>query len=93
MCFNAAKNWQMSWYGGVGDTSDYKVKVDPRTTPLSSFTLVGIGEFDKNINSSKYPVVLKIETGTSQDYFVGFNRAVGPNAQNAEADNEVTIIQ
>mmetsp|Transcript_18318 Transcript_18318/g.24419 ORF Transcript_18318/g.24419 Transcript_18318/m.24419 type:complete len:404 (-) Transcript_18318:465-1676(-) len=92
MCFNAAKNWQISWYGGVGDESMYKVKVDPQETPLSSFTLVGIGEFDKNTND-KHPVVVKIETGTNKDYFIGFNRAVGPNAQNVEADNEVTIVQ
>eukprot|EP00957_Ditylum_brightwellii_P050763 3848942-Ditylum_brightwellii.AAC.1 len=54
MCYNAAKNWQLSWYGGIGEESIYKVKVDPRTTPLSSYTLVGIGEFDKN-NNHQHP--------------------------------------
>jgi len=35
----------------------------------------------------------KLETGTENDYFVGFNRAIGVNSQNDEADNEVTIVQ
>merc|ERR1740136_80377 len=38
-------------------------------------------------------VVIKLETGTSTDYFVGFNRATGINGQNDEADDEVTIIE
>uniref|UniRef100_A0A7S4VLA9 Peptidase M11 gametolysin domain-containing protein n=1 Tax=Ditylum brightwellii TaxID=49249 RepID=A0A7S4VLA9_9STRA len=94
MCFNAAKNWQISWYGGVGEGDEpnpYKVKVDPQTNRSSSFELVGIGEFDKN--NDQHPVVVKIETGTDKDYFVAFNRAVGPNAENVEADNEITVVQ
>ena len=35
----------------------------------------------------------QIETGTPQDYFVGFNRAAGPNSQNDLADDQVNIIQ
>uniref|UniRef100_A0A7S4R946 Uncharacterized protein n=2 Tax=Ditylum brightwellii TaxID=49249 RepID=A0A7S4R946_9STRA len=84
MCFNPAKNWQLGWYG------DKYVEVDPLLNSLSLHTLVGIGEFNEQ---QQQPVVVKIETGTPKDYFVGFNRAVGPNAQNDEADNEVTIVQ
>ncbi|KAL7430055.1 hypothetical protein ACHAXM_001993, partial [Skeletonema potamos] len=36
---------------------------------------------------------VRLETGGGADYFVGFNRATGPNYLNDEGDNEVTIIQ
>merc|ERR1712176_1515278 len=85
MCFNPAKNWYLGWYG-----SDY-VTFDPSTEGCWTGTIIGIGEWD----SGNYglPVDIKIETGTSDDYFIGFNRATGPNAQNDEADDEVTIVQ
>jgi len=37
--------------------------------------------------------VIKLETGTSTDQFVAFNRATGVNSDNDEADDEVTIVQ
>jgi len=85
MCFNPAKNWYLGWYG-----DDY-VTFDPSTDGCWTGTIIGIGEWD----SGNYglPVDIKIETGTSEDYFIGFNRATGPNAQNDEADDEVTIVQ
>eukprot|EP00957_Ditylum_brightwellii_P088043 6706686-Ditylum_brightwellii.AAC.1 len=91
MCFNPAKNWQLDWYGGKGAISQHKISIDPFQTENSSFQLVGIGEYDKN--TANHPVVVKIETGTTIDIFIGFNRAVGPNAYNDEADDEITIIE
>ena len=52
-------------------------------------TLVGIADYK---NEANIPVVLKLETDTVDDYFIAFNRAVGINADNDEADNEVTVI-
>jgi len=71
MCFNPAKNWQLGWYG-----NDY-VTFDPDVSSCWVGNLVGIGEWDNGSNG--FPVVVKIETGTYMDYFVGFNRAIGPN--------------
>ena len=51
--------------------------------------MVGIADY----MNSGLPVVLKLETDTATDYFVGFNRATGVNSQNDEADNEVTIVE
>jgi len=84
MCFNAAKNWQLPWY----DT--HKHLIDPREGPWSG-TIVGIADFQNN--PSNHSVVLKIETGTTTDQFIGFNRAAGVNYENDEADNEVTIVE
>uniref|UniRef100_A0A7S4S5M4 Uncharacterized protein n=1 Tax=Ditylum brightwellii TaxID=49249 RepID=A0A7S4S5M4_9STRA len=91
MCFNPAKNWQLDWYGGQGNSSQHKTLIDPFQTETSSLQLVGIGEFDKN--AANHPVVIKIETHNSTGIFIGFNRAAGPNAENKEAGDEITIIE
>ena len=36
---------------------------------------------------------LQPRSRTGRDYFVGFNRAIGVNADHDEADDEVTIVQ
>ncbi len=53
--------------------------------------MIGVAEYDKNTND--FPIVMKLETGQADDYFVGFNRATGPNWQNKQADDQVTIYQ
>lgn len=83
MCWNAAKTWQVGWY----DTN--KLTFDQQGS--WSGTLVGIADFNNNPNN--HPVVIKLETGTTTDQFVAFNRAKGVNSQNDEADDEVTIVQ
>jgi hypothetical protein len=84
MCFNAAKNWQIGWY------NSNRLLVDPRSGP-TTVNMVGIADFLNN--PQDYPVVIKIETGTATDQFIAFNRAIGINSQNDEADNEVTIVE
>jgi len=85
MCFNPAKSWYLRWYG-----NDYET-FDSTSSSCWSGTLIGIGEWDNGVYSK--PVVVKLETGTATDYFVGFNRAAGPNELNDEADDEVTIVE
>ena len=53
--------------------------------------MVGIAEYAQRTDTANQPVTVKLETGSTTDYFIGFNRATGANAQNDEADNEVTI--
>ena len=87
MCYNPAKNWQIGWY------NDRKVMLSLLSRPAgweTMVTLVGIADYQ---NTSDVPVVLKLETGTNNDYFVGFNRAAGINADNKQSDNELTIVQ
>ncbi|KAL7448857.1 hypothetical protein ACHAWC_000980, partial [Mediolabrus comicus] len=52
---------------------------------------IGVAEYDKISDSDT--VLLKIETGKSEDYFVAFNRKIGPNANNKMASDMVTIIE
>ena len=51
---------------------------------------MGVAEYDQ-ASPGQY-VVLKLETGGDEDYYLGFNRATGPNAENDEADDEVTVV-
>jgi len=85
LCFNAAKNWQLGW------SDDRKQIFDPREAMAWTGRLVGIADYDNN--SDGHPVVLKVETGTSPDIFIGFNRAIGADIPNveAEANDKVAI--
>jgi hypothetical protein len=86
MCWNPAKSWQIGWYGSNRKT------IDPRQgSGTWSGTIVGIANYDTN--PEDYPVIIKIETGTGADQFIGFNRAMGVNRHNDEADDEVTIVE
>ena len=84
MCFNAAKNYQLPWY------DSNTIIINPRDGDWIG-KIVGIADFANNPDDS--PVVIKIETGTSIDQFIAFNRATGINRHNDEADNEVTIVE
>jgi hypothetical protein len=85
MCYNAAKNWQIGWY------DNRKILINPIDEPNKTVTLVGVADYLNN--PSGHPVVVKVETGSTNDFFVGFNRAIGANAQNDEGDNVVTVVQ
>ena len=77
MCWNAAKTWQIGWY------DSNKIIIDPKAQQFWSGTIVGIADFDNN--PDQYPVVVKIETGTSTDQFINFNRAKGVNSLDRKA--------
>ena len=85
-CYNAAKNWQIGWYNDAKyalATNDGLGSFAP-----TELTMVGVAEY--NIRGDR-PVTVKLETGSSTDYYIGYNRAIGANSQNDEADNEVTV--
>lgn len=69
----------MTWNSG---TSVYK---------QWSGRIIGVAQYDKN--TANYPIVVKLETGTKQDWFIGFNHAVGNNVDVKEAINEVSIYK
>ena len=93
MCYNAAKNFQMargndSWYN---DNTAATVVWDSGTDGGTHWagTILGIADYQNNPDSR--PVVVKIESGTSEDLFIGFNRARGINSQTKAAPNQVTV--
>ena len=96
MCYNPAKNFQISqadagngWYTKPTDTPVWDSGIVGGTQ--WSGKLIGIADYDNNPNDN--PVVLKIESGSLQDLFVGFNRAAGVNRDNKQADDKVTVVQ
>ena len=53
--------------------------------------IIGLADYDNN--ASNDPVIVKLESGGSEDLFVGFNRARGINAATKEGKDMVTIIE
>jgi len=74
MCFNPAKSFQLGWYPENVQTLDLGVG------DMWQGQLVGVADYLNNPDNNK--IVMKLETGTNEDYFVGFNRATGINSQN-----------
>ena len=82
------QSWQLGWY------NDHDVTLYPEnesSTWGTVKTMVGIANYDQA--TSETPVLIKLETGLAEDYFINFNRATGINQQNVEADDEVTIVK
>ena len=80
MCFNGAKSYQTGWYSS-------------KTTEVSAGDcfeqdLYGISDYG---NSASSHVLVKLNTGSSTDYYITFNRRAGINSQTQEASNLVTI--
>lgn len=66
---------------------------DSGTYYPSSWSGKVIGVADSNNNPNNYPIVVKCETGSGDDWFVGFNSARGANAETKQAANQVTIYK
>eukprot|EP00569_Conticribra_weissflogii_P017185 CAMPEP_0171451118 /NCGR_PEP_ID=MMETSP0881-20121228/40982_1 /TAXON_ID=67004 /ORGANISM="Thalassiosira weissflogii, Strain CCMP1336" /LENGTH=729 /DNA_ID=CAMNT_0011975599 /DNA_START=73 /DNA_END=2262 /DNA_ORIENTATION=+ len=93
MCYNPAKNFQFASGGNWYDpkfTMNFDITKKRRNKVLRR-KIVGIADYDNNPDG--HPVVIKLETDTDEDYFLGFNRAYGVNSDNKQADNLVTLIK
>ena len=91
MCYNPAKNFQLSqqgsWY-----SNHIQVWNSGNSQPnAKTETLIGIADYGNNQNN--LPVVIKLETTTPNDIFVGFNRVTGINSASKDAIDKVTVIQ
>jgi hypothetical protein len=83
MCFNAPYSWQLGWY------ADKSTTLDPFVTPSWSGRLVGLAEYDKAEGTEN--IIVKVETGTEIDYYLGFNRQTGINSETQEGGDQVLI--
>lgn len=82
LCYNPAKNWQLGWF------DSNKITVNPLNGPV---TVELFGTTDASINPKDIPVVLKIETGTWADLFVGFNHGFGDAT--IEVLDELVVVE
>ncbi len=84
-CFNAAKMWQLGWFNARSKTLS-----SSGTTSYSG----NIADMTQNPNdSSGSPIVIKMDTSSSRDYFLSFNRATGFNVDTESGANEVRIVR
>jgi len=67
-------------------------KMQPLVNLITTVQLL-VGIADYNTTANTHPGVVRIETDSDNDQFIGFNRALGINALTVEADDEVTIVQ
>ena len=79
MCFNAPKNWKLGWY-------------DDRQRTVSagvwSGDLYGIADYGDTIDGDT--VIARIP-GTTEDWYVSFNRKTGINSGTVEGGNQVLV--
>jgi hypothetical protein len=86
MCFNGAKSWELGWYA-----DKRHVEIDVSTTIRSySGKLVPILD---DPEESGDPMIIKVETGLDEDYYIAFNRASGFNADTREGGNTVMVTK
>ena len=84
MCFNSAKSWQLGWYSSRHATYNF-------FTGASTYRLIGLADH-QNVNAaSSDRVLIKLNTGSSTDYYMSFNRQTGINSGTQEAGNRVLI--
>lgn len=87
MCFNPAKNYQLGWY------TDQSLEVNPLAfeTPIRRFVLNGVTDYQANPEGI---VVLRLlQTSESRDYYIGYNRKHGINADTFEDGDTITIVR
>ena len=82
-CFNPAKSWQLGWY------DQDSVEIFPLSVNWSG-KVVGVGNYDSSAQDET--VILKMDGGSDDDYYVGFNHAIGFHVGTAESRNKVTIV-
>jgi hypothetical protein len=83
MCYNPAKSWQLGWYDADS----------PEIYPLAgawSGKLVGVANYDSDAQDEY--VVLKLDGGTEDNFYIGFNLATGVHSGTVESINKVTVV-
>ena len=86
ICWNGAKGWQSGWYA-----SD-SISVEPSANAVS-VDLIGVADWaDEVYTPNVHRVVVEIQDASEIDsFYLGFNRAKGPNQGVTFAQDEVTV--
>jgi hypothetical protein len=85
MCYNAVNNYQLGWYSNLS--------INPTSVDGygGTFFISGVAGYDPN-DTTKY-VTLRLEQETStMDYYIGYNRAEGMNAETQEDGDKVIVF-
>lgn len=85
-CWNAAKGWQSGWYA-----SD-SITVDPSAGAVA-VDVIGVADWvDEVYTPDSHKVVIEIQDASEIDsFYIGYNRAKGPNQGVIFAADKVTV--
>jgi len=100
MCFNAAKNFQLGWYE-LQKESFYPLQ---NKNDAVDFVLNGVDEYKKDGSATDGELITLriVEYGDTydpdtqnygKDYYIGYNRATGPNTGTLEGTNQVLVFE
>jgi len=84
VCFNPAKSYQLGWY------QDKVIDLDPIKTSWHG-NLIGVGNYQWQ--SPNAVVVIKLPAAGKEDYYVGFNHAIGHHVGTSFGINMVKIVR
>lgn len=85
VCFNPSKSYQLGWY------DDKNVEIYPASENWRG-NIVGVGNYDPSRNNAV--VVIKIAgLPGSEDYYIGFNHAIGYHIGTSFGVNKVKIVR
>jgi hypothetical protein len=83
MCFNAAKLWQLGWNSNRHKT----------VSALDPFYIGNLAGFVDDPDIDGPPMLIKLDSPSTQDYFINFNLRASFNSDTREGGNEVLIVQ
>ena len=85
MCYNAVNNYQLDWYS--------KLSIKPTSADGfgGSFVISGVDGYDPN-DTTKFVTLRLEQENFPGDYYVGYNRAEGINAETQEDGDKVIIF-
>jgi Hint module/Gametolysin peptidase M11 len=84
VCYNPPKSWALGWY------DDKHVTLDLDAGAVEEFSLVGVAEYDV---AGTNDLFVRLVNGRGDDYYIGFNRAIGINADQSKAVDQVTVTK
>jgi len=84
-CYNVAKYSQVGWF------PDAHALTSPLDEPYWEENLIGLGDYEKDVEGS--PVLLRIIGNSTNDYFIGFNRASGINEGTCTFVDKVVVYR
>ena len=84
MCFNSGKSWQLGWFGSKEATFNV-------ADGSWAGRLIGQVDYQNPNAEADDRVLLKLNTGSSTNDYVSFNRAIGVNSGTVEGGNQVSF--
>lgn len=85
-CFNPAKTYQLGWF------DDKTVEVNPNDGTWVG-TIIGAADYSNDNVDPNANVIVKIVTGGSKDFYLGYNRKKDINSGVVVAGDAVTIVE